>query len=160
MVGIWRAFSTSFCAVGFERGEHAAHDAAGAQVADQGAGVEIADDGDAGAGEEAIGGGIAAPIAGDGRKLADYETFNVRTVGFVVVGAGSVVADLGIGEDDDLAGIGGVGEDFLIPGESGIEDDFAASLGGRTKAPALEDVPVLQGEYCSGQFRLFLPGRG
>ena len=67
---------------------------------------------------------------------------------------------LGIGQDDDLAGIRGVREDFLIAGERGIEDDFAASLGGRTKTPALEDVPVLQGEYCVGQFRLFLPGRG
>jgi hypothetical protein len=54
----------------------------------------------------------------------------------------------------------GVGEDFLIPGEGGVEDNFAASLGGRTKAPALEDAPVFQGEYGSGQFRLFLPGRG
>ena len=95
-----------------------------------------------------------------GGKLADHETFNVRTLRLVVGGAGSVIADLGIGEDDDLAGIGGVGEDFLIAGEGGIEDDFAASFGGRTKTPALEDVPVFQGEYCSGQFRLFLPGRG
>ena len=75
-------------------------------------------------------------------------------------GAGAVIADLRIGEDDDLAGVGGVGEDFLIPGERGVEDDFAASLGGRTKTPALEDAPVFQGEYCCGQFRLFLPGRG
>ncbi len=159
-MGIRRAFSTSFCPSGSSGGEHAAHDAAGAQVADEGARVEIADDGDAGAGEEGIGRGIAAPVAGDGGKLADHETFNVRTLRLVVGGAGSVVADLGVGEDDDLAGIRGVGEDFLIAGERGIEDDFAASLGGRTKTPALEDVPVLQGEDCSGQFRLFLPGRG
>jgi hypothetical protein len=58
---------------------------------------------------------------------------------------------LRIGQDHDLPGIRGVGEDFLISRESGIKDNFAASLGGRTKTPALEDVPVLQGEYCIGQ---------
>ena len=75
-------------------------------------------------------------------------------------GAGSVIADLRIGQDDDLAGVGGEGEDFLIPGESGVEDNFARSLGGRTKTPAFEDAAVFQGEYCCGQFRLFLRGRG
>src|ERR1035441_9954236 len=100
-------------------------------MADQGAGVETGDDGYARAGEERVGGGIAAPIAGDGRKLADHETFNVGSPGFAVGGAGSVIADLGIGEDDDLAGIGGVGEDFLIAGESGVKDNFAASFGDR-----------------------------
>ena len=146
--------------VGFERGEHATHDAAGAQVADEGARVEIADDGYTGPGKEGIGRGIAAPVAGHGGKLADHETLDVWTLRLVVGGAGSVIADLGIGQDHDLAGIRGVGEDFLIAGECGIEDNFAASLGGRTKTPALEDAPVFQGEYCSGQFRLFLPGSG
>ena len=160
MVGISRAFSTSFCRVGFERGEHAAHDAAGAQMAHQGAGVESADHGYAGAGEKTVGVGVGAPVAGDGRELADDEAFDVRADGFVVVGAGSVIADLGIGEDDDLAGIGGIGEDFLVAGEGGIEDHLAAPLGGRTKTPALEDGSVFQGEDCRVQFRLFLPGRG
>jgi hypothetical protein len=53
---------------------------------------------------------------------------------------------LGIGQDDDLAGIRGVGEDFLIAGERGIEDDFAGALNRRTKIPAFEDGSVLQGE--------------
>ena len=49
MVGMLRAFSTSFCGVALDGGEHAAHHAARAQVAHQGARVEIADDGHAGA---------------------------------------------------------------------------------------------------------------
>jgi hypothetical protein len=65
---------------------------------------------------------------------------------------------LGVGQNDNLAGIGRVGEDFLVSGESGIEDNFPAPLCGRTKTPALEDVPVFQGEDCSVQLRLFLPG--
>ena len=67
---------------------------------------------------------------------------------FVIVGVRAVVADLRIGEDDDLAGIGGVREDFLIAGDGGIEDDFAGAFYGRTKTPALEDRAVFQGENC------------
>ena len=72
--------------------------------------------------------------------------------------AGAVVADLRVGEDDDLAGVGGIGEDFLVAGEGGIEDDFAGAFGGRTKTPALEDRSVFQGEDCRIQVRLFLQG--
>ena len=161
MVGMARAFSTSLPASRSIDGEHAAHDAAGAQVADQGAGVEVVDDGDAGAAEE-----VRRLRRRERQLLAMAE--NSRTTrpsmygrgGFVILGAGAVVADLGVGEDDDLAGIGGVGEDFLIAGEGGIEDDFAGPLGGRTKTPALEDRSVFQGEDCRVQFRLFLPGSG
>ena len=154
-------FRPASAASRFDGGEHAAHDAAGAQVADQRARVEIADDGDAG-----VGRGRRRPRRRERQLLAMGE--NSRTTrpsmygprGFVVVGAGAVVADLRIGEDDDLAGIGRIGEDFLIAGEGGIEDDFAGPLGGRTKTPALEDGAVFQGEDCRVQFRLFLPGSG
>ena len=47
MVGMARAFSTSCCGVGFDGREHAAHHAAGAQMADQRARVEIGDHRDA-----------------------------------------------------------------------------------------------------------------
>ena len=97
--------------------------------------------------EEGTGFVVGAPVAGDAGKFADHEAFDVRLGGFVIAGAGSVIADLRVGEDDDLAGIGGIGEDFLIAGEGGIEDNFAGAFGGRTKTPALEDA-----------FRL--PGRG
>jgi hypothetical protein len=67
---------------------------------------------------------------------------------------------LGIGEDNDLPGIGRVGENFLISGEGGIENHLSGPLGGRTKAAALEDASVFQGEDCRVQVRLFLPGSG
>ena len=160
MVGMLRAFSTSFCGVFFDGGEDAAHDAAGAEMADEGAGIEIGNDGDAGVGEEAVGFLVGAPVAGDAGEFADGEAFDVGFGGFVIGGAGAVIADLRVGENDDLAGIGGVGEDFLIAGDSGIEDYFAGAFGGRTKAPALEDGAVFQGEDCRVQFRLFLRGSG
>ena len=156
MVGMLRAFSTRACGVGFNGGEHAAHHAARAQMAHQRARIETGNHRNAGAAEKGVRLRIRAPVAGDGRELAHHQTFDIRTGRLVVRGTGSVVADLRIGEDDDLAGIGGIGEDFLIAGEGGIEDDLSGPLGGRTKTLALEDGAVFQGEDCSVQFRLFL----
>ena len=68
--------------------------------------------------------------------------------GLVVFGVGAVVADLRVGQDDDLAGIGRIGEYFLIAGERRIEDDFAGAFRGRTKTPAFEDGSVFQGQDC------------
>src|SRR5213079_2060210 len=43
----------------------------------------------------------------------------------LVVGVGhAVVADVGVGEGDDLAGVGRVGDDLLIAGQHGVEDDL------------------------------------
>ena len=92
-----------------------------------------------------------------GGKLAHHQPLDVRPRGFVVLAAGAVVADLRIGEDDDLPGIGRIGEHFLVAGERGIEDHFAGPLGGRTKTPALEDRAVFQGQDCRIQCRFFLP---
>ena len=160
MVGMERAFSTSLPQSLLDRREHSAHHAARAQMADQGARVQVGDHRDAGLLEEAVGLVVGAPVAGDGGKLAHHQAFDIRPDRFVVFRAGAVVADLRIGEDHDLAGIGGVGEYFLVSGERGVEDDLAGPLGGRTKTPALEDRAVFQGEDCRVQFRLFLPGSG
>src|ERR1035438_10320269 len=86
------------------------------------AGVEIVDYGDAGVGEERVGLGVGAPVARDGGELTDDEAFDVGAIGFVIAFGGSVVADLGVGEDYDLAGIGRIGEYFLIAGEGGVEN--------------------------------------
>ena len=91
---------------------------------------------------------VGAPVARERRELAHHQAFDVRLGGFVVALIRAVVADLRIGEDDDLAGVGGVGEDFLIAGDGGIEDHFAGAFDGRTKTTALEDRAVFQGEDC------------
>ena len=91
---------------------------------------------------------VGAPVAGDVRELADDEAFDMGPGGFVIGDAGAVIADLRVGENDDLPGIGGIGEDFLISGDRGIEDDFAGPFGGRTKTPALEDGAVFQSQDC------------
>jgi hypothetical protein len=129
-------------------------------MAHQRARVQIRNDGHAARVQEFAGHRIGAPVAGQGRELSDHQPFDVRAQAFVIVAAGPIVADLRVGQDDDLAGVRRICEYFLIAGERGIEDDFAGALGGRTKTPALEDRSVFQGEDCSTQVRLFLPGSG
>ena len=94
-------------------------------MADERAGVEVVDHGDAGVREEGVGLGVRPPIAREAGEFADHESLDVGMGGLVIAGGGAVIPDLGVGEDDDLAGIGGVGENFLVAGEGGIEDDFS-----------------------------------
>ena len=125
-------------------------------MADQRARIDLGDDGDAVVGRGTARPFVRAPVAGDGGELAHDQAFDIGLGGFVVVSVGAVVADLRVGEDDDLAGIGRIGEDFLIAGDGGIEDDFAGAFGGRTKTPALEDRSVFQGEDCGFQYYVLL----
>jgi hypothetical protein len=67
---------------------------------------------------------------------------------------------LGIGKNDDLAGVGRVGEDFLIARDGGIENHLSRPLDGRTKTTALEDRTVFQGEHCWVQLGFFLQTGG
>ena len=75
------------------------------------------------------------------REFAHHQAFDVRTRRFVIVRVGAVVADLRIGQDDDLAGIGRIGEDFLVAGDGGIEDDFARLSMGAPKLLPSKTVP-------------------
>src|SRR2546428_7718553 len=95
-----------------------------------------------------------APVAGQRRDLSNYETFNERLAGLAIVLVGAVISDLRVCENDDLTGIGWVSEDFLVTGNGGIENYFTVAFRGRTKASALEDCPVFQGEHCCIQYRL------
>ncbi len=57
-----------------------------------------------------------APVRGDLRKLPHDERFDVRPRRFFVVEIGADVADMGIGQADDLPRVAWVREDFLITG--------------------------------------------
>jgi hypothetical protein len=141
-------FFHQFACIFFNRRKYAAHDAFVAKVTHNRTRVEIRYDRDIRFRKKRAGLRIRAPVAGDARELADDQPFDIRLARFAVGGAGAVIADLRIGENDDLSGIGGIREDFLVTGDGGIEDDFAAALGGRTKTPALEDRSVFQGQDC------------
>ena len=91
---------------------------------------------------------IGAPIAGNGRHLTNDETFDVRTTCFGINLGGAVVADLRIGQDNNLAAVGRVGEDLLVSGDGCVKDHFTGALNGRTKASALEDGSIFQDQDC------------
>src|SRR5512141_209625 len=72
--------------------------------------------------------------------------------GLAVCPVRAVVADLGVGHDYDLSGIGRIGEHFLVACEAGIKNDLSLAFGGRAKAPALEGSAVLQGKDRAIQY--------
>ena len=130
-------------------GRHdAAHHAVGAKVADQGAGIDLGEDGNGVALHVLIGDLLGAPVGADGGELADDEAFNVRPGSLVIGAVGAVIADLGIGEDDDLAGVGGVGSDFLVTGKGSIKNNLALAFAGVSVALALKDAPVFERKEC------------
>jgi hypothetical protein len=68
---------------------------------------------------------------------------------FFVVKIRTDIADVRIGQADDLPGITGVGENFLVSSEAGIKNDFAAAARNRAGRAAVKYAPVFQRE-CSG----------
>lgn len=69
---------------------------------------------------------------------------------FFIVEIRADVADVGIREADNLAGITGVGENFLIAGEAGIKNDFAAATGTSARRTPVKYAPVLEREKRGG----------
>ena len=139
-----RAFSTSTLGIALGGRNHAAHHAVGAQVADQGAGVDLGQHRNRIALHVLVGDLLGAPVGADGRELADDQALDIRPGRLVVRLVGAVVADLGVGENDDLPGIGGVGGDFLVTGKGSIENDFALAFAWVPIAVATEDAPVFE----------------
>ena len=80
------------------------------------------------------------------RKLPHDERFDVRPRRFFVVEIGADVADMRIGQADDLPRVAWVREDFLITGEAGIENDFAAAARDGACGTAVKYAPVFQSE--------------
>ena len=79
-------------------------------------------------------------------EFADDERFDVGLGRFLVVEIGADVADVRIGEADDLPGIAGIGENFLIAGKAGIENDFATTAGASARRTAVKYSSVLERE--------------
>ncbi len=153
--GIERALATSLSVIGFERRDHAAHDAVVAQMAHQRAGIDLGQHGNLVALEILFGDLLRAPVGADARELAHDQPLDVRTRGLVVVGVGAVIADFRIGENYDLPGVGRVGEDFLVAGDGGIKNDFAVTFAFCAVAFAAEDAARLPAQ---GLPALFLRG--
>ena len=118
-----------------------------ADVAHQRARIDFGADGHARLFEITVGFGSLRQLLARARTRGQPD-LRYRAGGFAVARVGAVVADLGIGQNDDLARVRGIGEDLLVAGDGSIEDNLAGSSVGAPKAPALEDRAVFQGQDC------------
>jgi hypothetical protein len=73
--------------------------------------------------------------------------------GFAVFAIDTVVADVGIGQGDDLTAVGRIGQDFLVAGQRGVEDDFADAAAAGADALALKHRSVGQGKKGGRKMR-------
>ena len=117
-------------------------------MADQGAGIDIGDHRDLEFFQILVGHLLRAPVGADGRELAHRQTFYIRMRGLVVVRIGAVIADLRVGQDNDLPGIRRIGENFLVAGDGSIKNDFPVAFAFRAMASAAEDSSIFQRKDC------------
>jgi hypothetical protein len=117
-------------------------------VADQRTGINVPDNGNLVAIEIELGGFGRAPVGGNLGEFPDDEGFDVGTRGFFVIEIGADVADVGIGEANDLPRVTRIGKNFLIAGETRIENDFTATARDSAGSAAVKDAPVLERENC------------
>src|ERR1700680_2704703 len=87
---------------------------------------------------------LRAPVRAHARELKHDQPFDPRTRGFVIFLVGAIVADFGIGQDNDLPGVGRIGENFLVTSDGSIKNDFAVAFAFGAVAFASEDSPVFQ----------------
>jgi hypothetical protein len=127
-------------------GDNTAKSANIANVANEGAGINIPDDGNFVAIQIELGGFGGTPIGRELREFADNERFDEGFRRFLVIEIGADVADVGIREANDLAGVAGIGENFLVTGEAGIENDFPAPARNRAGSTAVKNAAVFEGE--------------
>ena len=93
-----------------------------------------------------------APVRGQRRVPPHHHPGGDGVLRLVILGGDAGIADMGEGEGDDLAGIGGIGHDLLIAGHRGVEDQFGHHLSGGAEAPAVKDCAVCK-HQASGRFR-------
>jgi len=117
-----------------------------AQQARQCARVDVGDRDDAVATQIDVKALGRAPVTREARQIADHESRGLDLFRFLVDRVDASVADMRIGQRDDLARVGGIGQDFLITGDRGVEHDFADGFAFRTDRDAAEDRAVCEGE--------------
>ena len=116
----------------------------GAGVADQpgqAAGVDAGDARDAVAHEHRVEVGLGAPVARPPRQLAHDDAAAEQPGRLEVGGVDAVVADVRVGERDDLAGVARVGEDLLVAGQRRVEHDLARRRRRRRRRRARPRTP-------------------
>ena len=87
---------------------------------------------------------VLAKVGRQQRQVLDDQASGEHLGGLDVFGVDAVVADVRIGQRDDLPAVARVGEDFLVAGQRGVEDDFAGGVAGGTDRGAVKDRAVCE----------------
>src|SRR5450432_816561 len=134
--------------IGFNGRDHGPHYAVIAQMPHQGARIDITDDGNLEFFQIFVRDLLRAPVGAYGRELARDQPFDIGMGGFIVFWIGAVIANLRVGQNNNLARIRRIGENFLVTGERSVKYDFSVTFAFGPMAPAAEDSTVFQREYC------------
>ena len=100
------------------------HCAGVADVAGESTGVDPGDTGETMAAQIVVEMLLTSPVALAAGEIADDHAPAEGLRRLVVGGVHAVVADVGVGEGDDLTGVAGVGDDLLVAREHRVEHDF------------------------------------
>ncbi|MBA7686839.1 hypothetical protein ES703_95298 [subsurface metagenome] len=76
--------------------------------------------------------------------FSDDEASNLYLIRFKVLLIYAIVADKGVGGNDNLPGIGGVGQHLLIPCHAGIKYHFTIGISLSTKGIAFINRAIFQ----------------
>ena len=80
-------------------------------------------------------------MLGRGSELASDQTSGVRHISFLILGIDTGIAQLGIGEGDQLTRVTGIREHLLVAGHPGVENHFANQLPRLPHASPSNTVP-------------------
>lgn len=140
------------------------------EVGDNGTGIDARDGGNTLSGaplSQTLNGG---PMAVVDSNVGDDNTGALDVGGLEVleevvlvsgVGGNTIVANEGLGEDEDLASVGGVGHGLGVANQGGSEDSLARDVCVGAEGLALEDGTISDGESRrKGSDRSSSPGRG
>jgi len=83
-----------------------------------------------------------AEVRGQDRQVANHQTCGMHPVGLDVLCVHTGVADVRIGQRDDLAAVARVGQDFLITRHGSVEHHLADRAANRADTLAVEDRSV------------------
>ena len=111
----------------------------------QATGIDVGDGDDVVAPEVIRQALFVAIIAGQQRQVADHQAGGPDGGGLLVLGIGAGIADMRVGQGDNLSRVGGIGENFLVAAHGGIENDFTNRGALGTYRQTFENTAVFKG---------------
>ena len=88
------------------------------------------------------------PVAVQVRAIAHDQSGRHGSIGFLVFGIATGIADMRISKRDQLACIGWIGQNFLVSGHGRVENHFTGRLTTGADTPAVENTAVFQSQHC------------